>query len=313
MVINEALVAAYIYIICSVILTFVGLIGNTWTCYIFTRKKFRKVSMFFYLAVSNISNLLLMLTVWPISLTTEAFKFKSLSFSCKFFSFMMFFLSDLGPCMLLLSSLDRLASVKYSRKFQFRNKLKFQLLAVLVVIILLVILNMPLLITLDLVPFGLNNVTYILCTIDLVDYARMSKYILIKINLVSLFIPFILMILSTILIAHHLIKHKRKLNSSKTKFEKEIRFVRVVLTVDLFYFITNCPTLLKALATGITGIDYSNFWLTVIFDVLLEVYLTADFFLYYWCNKLFRDHVKMIFLCIKRRTKFTVGNVNKDT
>jgi hypothetical protein len=71
MAVNEALVAASIYFICSIILTIVALIGNTWTCYIFTRKKFRKVSMFFYLAVSNISNLLLMLTVWPGSLFPE--------------------------------------------------------------------------------------------------------------------------------------------------------------------------------------------------------------------------------------------------
>ena len=91
MVINEVLVAAYIYLICSVILTIVALIGNTWTCYIFTRKKFRKVSMFFYLVISNIANLLLILTVWPASLLPEEFKLRSLSFSCKFIPFITFF------------------------------------------------------------------------------------------------------------------------------------------------------------------------------------------------------------------------------
>jgi hypothetical protein len=187
MVINEKLVVAYIYLICSVIFTIVALIGNTWTCYIFTRKKFRKVSVFFYLAVSNIANLLLILTVWPASLFFDQFKLRSLSFCCKFIPYITFFLSDLGPSMLLLSSLDRLASVRFSRKLQFRNKFKYQLLIVLVVTILLVILNIPFLIALDLVPFEYKNVTYVLCTNHLVDFFPMSNYILIKTNLFSLF------------------------------------------------------------------------------------------------------------------------------
>ncbi len=162
----------------------------------------------------------------------------------------------------------------------------------------------------DLVPYGLKNTTTVLCTIHLVDIVPMSNYIFIKTNLVSLFLPFILMILSTILIAHHLITHKRKFNSSRTKFEKEVRYVRVVVSVDLFYFITNSPALLKGLVTAFTSTYYNNIWFIVIFNIFLEVYLSADFFLYYWCNKLFRDHVNMILPCIQKRRKITVGNAN---
>jgi hypothetical protein len=265
---------------------------------------------------------LLILTVWPASLFFEEFKLRSLSFSCKFIPFITNFLSDLGPSMLLLSSLDRLASVKYSRKLQFRNKFKYQLLIVLVVTILLVILNIPFLIALDLVPFESKNVTYVFCAIHLVDFFPMSNYMLIKTNLFSLFLPFFVMILSTILIAHHLIKHKRKFNSSRAKFDKEVRYVRVVLSVDLFYFITNSPALLKGLVYVFTGINYINVWLTVALNLLLEVYLSADFFLYYWCNRLFRDHVKKIFqknkknknqLCNKTKKQFIIGSATKHT
>jgi hypothetical protein len=312
MVINEVLVVAYIYLICSAILTIVALIGNIWTCYIFTRKKFRKVSMFFYLAITNILNLLMMLTVWPNSLATNAFKTKTLSFSCKFFTFLSFYLSDLGPCVLLLSSLDRLASVKYSQKFQFRNKLKYQILIVLVISLAVAGLNLPVVMYMDLVALKYNNVTYIVCTFDLYDFVPISKYILVKSSFVSLFIPFFLMLLSTILIAHHLVKHKRKFNSSRTKFKKEVRYVRVVISVDFFYFITNSPTLCKGLIYVFTNNYDDNIWLMAFLNILLEIYLSADFFLYYWCNKLFRDHVKIIFHCMKQR-KFKVSSVNKHT
>ena len=176
--------------------------------------------MFFYFAISNITNLLLMLTIWPVSLARPAFKFDTLEFSCKFFTYITYVLSDLGPSMLLMSSLDRLAYVKYSRKFQFRNKFKYQLLIVLVVTVSIAILNVPLLVYMDLLELIYQNITIKVCYLgaqnQLIDY-----YLWIKTYMVSLFIPFVLMLTSTILIAQHLSKSKKKLNSSGTKFKKK--------------------------------------------------------------------------------------------
>ena len=304
----ETFVIMYIYVIASILLTFVALVGNTWTCYIFTREKFRKVSMFFYLAISNITNLLLMLTIWPVSLARPAFKFDTLRFSCQFFTYITFVLSDLGPCMLLMSSLDRLASVKYSRKFQFRNKFKYQLLIVLIVIASITILNVPLFIYMDLFEFIYPNITFKVCYLGAQNQS-IANYIWIKSYMVSLFIPIILMLTSTILIAHHLIKSKKKFNSSRTKFKKEIRYVRIVVSVDLFYLFTNCPSLIIGLLQVIMQVSLMNIYFKFL-NILLAIYLSADFFLYYWCNKLFRDYVKNVFKCNKKK-KLKVSSANK--
>ena len=309
---NEIIIMAYVYLITSSVLTVVCLVGNTWTCYIFTREKFRKVSMFFYLAISNIVNLLMMLTVWPVSLARNGFKYDTLAFSCKFFTYITYFLSDLGPCILLMSSLDRLASVKYSRKFQFRNKFKYQLLIVLVLTALIAILNFPLLIYCESIKVTLQNMTFTICFFTIIKYNNAVEYYLwIKTFMVSLFIPFVLMLISTILIAHHLIKSKKQINSSRTKFKKEMRYVRIVVSVDLFYLLTNCPSLILALVQVATNFNFASIIYLKFLNILLEVYLSADFFLYYWCNKLFRDYVKNIFNCNKKK-KLTVSAVHKN-
>jgi hypothetical protein len=290
---NEQDIAKYIYFVGSAILTIVALIGNTWTCYIFTREKFRKVSMFFYLAIGNVVNLLLMLTIWPDSLAKSLFKFDSLLFSCKFFSFITFFLSDLGPWVIALGSLDRLLSVKYSRRFQFRNKFKYQLFIVLIITTFITIVNLPLLIYLEI---QIQNSTTLICNYKS-NFEYLVNYMGIKTNIVSLLLPFLLMLISTILIAHHLIKNKKKLDSSRTKFKKEIRYVRVVVSVDLFYFVTNAPALVKAIIFRALNITYSNIWMTLTLNLLLAFYLSADFFVYFWCNKLFRDYVYFLIRC----------------
>ena len=290
---SELEIAQYIYLVGSAILTIVALIGNSWTCYIFTREKFRKVSMFFYLAIGNIVNLLLMLTIWPVSLAKNMFKYNSLLFSCKFFSFITFFLSDLGPLVIALGSLDRLLSVKFSRRYQFRNKLKYQMLIVLIISAIITLLNVPLLFYLEIHS---QNTTTSTCYYKL-NFQYLATYMDIKTNIVSLFLPFVLMLISTILIAQYLIQNKKKLDSSRTKFKKEIRSVRVVVSVDLFYFLTNAPTLVKVIIFRALNITYTNIWVTLTLNLLLAFYLSADFFIYFWCYKLFRDYVYFIFRC----------------
>lgn len=84
-----------VYLTMVSVLTLVCLIGNSFTCFIFTTKSFRRVSMFFYLSIGTVVNILLMLTVWPISALKDLFKIHSNLFSCKFFAYLHFFLSEI--------------------------------------------------------------------------------------------------------------------------------------------------------------------------------------------------------------------------
>ena len=57
---NEAKIVNSLYIAGSGILSVVGLFGSTIICYIFTRKNSRGVSMFRYLAIGTVINLLML-------------------------------------------------------------------------------------------------------------------------------------------------------------------------------------------------------------------------------------------------------------
>ena len=84
---------------------------------------------------------------------------------------------------------------------------------------------------------------------------------------------------------------------------KRNTLVRIVVSVDLFYLITNSPSLIIGLVQVITRVNLVNIYFKFL-NILLAIYLSADFFLYYWCNKLFRDYVKNVFKCnVKKKLK----------
>ncbi len=237
-----------VYLTMVSVLTLVCLIGNSFTCFIFTTKSFRRVSMFFYLSIGTVVNILLMLTVWPISALKDLFKIHSNLFSCKFFAYLHFFLSEISPWMITLGSLDRLISVKYFRRFQFRNKLKYQIGIVLTIVISIAILNLPALLYLTI---GLIRANQTRCGLE-IHNLYIGQYLIIKTDFISLFIPFALMLISTITIGQYMIANKKKISINRTKFQKELQYVKTVVCMDFFFFITNAPTIFVGIIQLIT-------------------------------------------------------------
>jgi hypothetical protein len=282
------------YVTIASVLTLVCLIGNSFTCYIFTAKSFRRVSMFFYLAIGTVVNILMLLTIWPVSAAKDLFKFHSNLFSCKFFTFITFFLSEISPWMITLGSLDRLISVKYLRRFQFRNKLKYQIGIVFIIAISIALLNLPILLY---ITIGLNRANQTRCGLE-IHNLYIGQFLIIKTDIIALFFPFVLMLFSTITIGQHLIANKKKISINRNKFQKELQYVKTVVSMDFFFFITNAPAIFKGIIQIITYLTggypplINDIWFKLIADTLLAIFFAADFFVYYACNKLFRKYFK---------------------
>ena len=72
--------------------------------------------------------------------------------------------------MLVISSLDRLASVKYPDRFLFKNKLKFQILIVSIIFLIFGCLNIPSLVYRDVKSTYYNNRTFYYCEITKYEF-----------------------------------------------------------------------------------------------------------------------------------------------
>ena len=288
-----------VYLIMASVLTIVCLIGNSFAFYIFTRESFRRVSMFFYLAIGTVVNILMMLTIWPVSASKDLFKFHSNLFSCKFFTYITFFLAEISPWMITLGSLDRLISVKYFRRFQFRNKLKYQIGIVFIIAVSIALFNLPVLLY---NTIGLNRANQTRCGLE-IHNLYVGQYLMIKTDFISLFVPFVLMLFSTITIGQYMIANKKKMSINRTKFQKELQYVKTVVSMDFFFFITNSPVIFKGLIQLIAFLSgaypplLNDIWFRLIADTLLAIYFAADFFVYFAFNKLFRKYFKTMIHC----------------
>jgi hypothetical protein len=128
------------YLIVSIILTLVGLIGNSITFYISSRPKMRNIPLFRYLMASMVNDFFVLLTMWTWTFPNV---FYSVSINCKVFNFFGILFNNCTGYIIVLSLIDQFLSVKYPLKFHFRKKLKYQLLALIIIFMVLAILDVP--------------------------------------------------------------------------------------------------------------------------------------------------------------------------
>ena len=172
----------------SIILSIIGLIGNSTSIFIITKEQFRRASLFRYLAFSLINDTFVLVTMW---LYTLPVVFQMTSLGCKLTQYFGFLFYQVCPWIIVAGSIDRVFSVKFPTKYKFRTKLKFQ------------IFYMPLYLNYD-IQTQLNQT---ICTINnnhIQFYTDLASF------LVSVIIPFIIMIVCTSTIGLHMIKNKKK-------------------------------------------------------------------------------------------------------
>ena len=184
----------------SIILSIIGLIGNSTSIFIITKEQFRRASLFRYLAFSLINDTFVLVTMW---LYTLPVVFQMTSLGCKLTQYFGFLFYQVCPWIIVAGSIDRVFSVKFPTKYKFRTKLKFQILIITIIFVIVMFLNIPLYLNYD-IQTQLNQT---ICTINnnhIQFYTDLASF------LVSVIIPFIIMIVCTSTIGLHMIKNKKK-------------------------------------------------------------------------------------------------------
>ena len=294
-------------LIAAIVLTIVGVIGNPIVFFILTKSRFRNVSIFRYSIVSVVNDSFVLITMWPYNFP-EAFQMNTSSISCKLSQYFGYLFYQFCSWIIVLSSIDRLLSVKYATRFQFRNKLKYQALALSVIFVVILFLDIPFYSYFD-IHVQSNNST--LCATNDIF---IQFYIDLTNLLISTIIPFFIMVLCTILIGHTLITQKSRLMENRRTYKKELQYVKVLYALDAFFLICNLPFCIQQLISdGFTINNKPYFFQTFIFNVtnsIIYIQNAFAFFVYFISNKGFRKYFLSIIIPNNRVGDFTISTTN---
>ena len=281
-----------IWIVAASILSTVGIIGNSIVFYVSTRTKFRNITIFRYLATSMINDFFIIITIWFYA-TPDAFKLETETFNCKITVYFGYLFYQYSPYIISIASIDRLLSVKYPTKFKFRTKLKYQ--------ILLLLITFSCFVFLDVIYYNYydihrkeDNSTYCFTS---------SPQIHVYIDLVNMVLmvnSFVIMITSTIIVTRYLMSKKAFHQNATSR--KEIKCIKVLVAMNSFYIICNLPYCLQRITQDVFNLNNIEFDFHIIEGVsfvLIYVQNTFSFFLYLFCNKVFRGYCLSI-VCSKK-------------
>ena len=289
--------------ISTTVLTAIGLVGNSLVVFILSRPEFLKVPMFRYLIAATIFDTINVLLSWP-SVYPDAFQVNNLPISCKLYIYLFYIPFQASPWIIALSSVDRYLSIKYPKSLNFRNQFKYQLLAIIIILIGILLIDIPFYIYHDV----LSNETGCVPT----EY-KIEFYLDVLDALISTIIPFIIMILSTILTSCLIVSQKAKLQKDNSKkFQKEMQLIKVLLAMDIYFLICNLPYCILTIVDDVLAINYFGTFSFYILNALTYVFSSCDFIIYFSFNKLFRKHF-LSMISYFRKDKFNSSKIATST
>ena len=305
-------ISNYLFVIFIIVLTVIGIIGNSFAIYILTRPKFIKLPIFRYFFATEVVASMSLVSMWTWNAVVWL-NWNVTDYFCKFFEYLLHTGYDLYPWINVVNSLDRLMSVKFPNKYLFRNKLKYQLLAIAAILIASILVNIP-----SFLHYETSNVSVCGIADDFIGIQIFSANLII-----SNIAPLLIMILTSSLTTYYLIKEKKKIRqeSNRKSFIRELKFFKCVVSVDLWFFICYLPwsilNLLKYVFRSQNKVY--DFWrvLQAFCVILVMVQTTCNFFVYYIFNKSFKNYFytiisphfdKLIVLKIKVATFFKKTN-----
>lgn len=285
-------VSSTFYLTSSIVITTVGLIGNLLSLYILSKPQFRDISFFRYLIVTMANDIINLATWWPSILPYQT---NTDSVSCKLVTFFGYLFYQFCPWIIVVSSIDRLLSVKYPAKFRFRTKLKYQAALLSVIFGVLVLLNVPFYSYFDI--YSISDETTECSTGDSHIQINLDFAVL----LISTVIPFIIMVVCSSVIGRTLITNRARLLQNRKNYQKEFQLINTMHAMNLFFLVCNLPFSIQQLVFDIMQIfNITSDLQPLVYDITNTISFCKNafgFFLYVSCNKLFRGYFFSIINC----------------
>lgn len=269
-----------------------GIIANIISFKVFTREKFKKTSFSVYYQSLAISDSISLLWVY-IAFCADRYRLNLLTtvFLCKYFRTQTHVGRGISSWLLTLISLDRVISLIFPKRFLFLTKKKIQLMVVGCITAYHVLFNIPLLIEMVYIEtfvfdsFGNLTTKQISC----LDPANDALIWIVRTN--TRIIPFVIMLILTVLTVGLIVRSCRKLESKAVKSENlsinsDTKFAITSIVFNVLFIVLNLPVfILDFLKLD----DDLSLVLRNVFNVFYHTSFAMNFFVNLLTNTIFRD------------------------
>jgi hypothetical protein len=266
----------------SILIALIGIPGNIFVFCVYSRKKYRNVAMFRYLMVSVVCGTIqILLNCFFVSASV----YIQNDIFCKISTYFQYISCGFVAWVTAVISIDRYFNVKYPRKYLFRNEFSFQLTILFIAFITTLLVYSPVIFHYNLVFNSVLNST--VCGF----FDSRSEFIInVSSCILSLFVPFSIMMILTFLATRNLMKLKSNMNINVLK--NELKLLEILLGLDLFFFSCYFPYYTCILTFNYLSLGHNSKSQTILnFSIFIKnFYFSSNFCLLFWCNKVFRKH-----------------------
>lgn len=275
----------------SIAITIIGLLGNTLALVVLSRlKEFKKEPLFRYLFIGSTFDVFNLLSVWA-SFYPNYFFISTNKLACQISYFLFNTTQEFTAYINVVCSIDTYFMVKFPTDYQFRKKIKFQVILLSIIFLVLCLLNVPRYIYMTIEP-------YFGCTSS---NLQIESYLTIANFCIQTLIPVILIIIFSCLTFYELVIKKRRLNRNAV-LKNEKNLFRTSMGFNAFFFTCNLPiSIIFALSF------FSNIKIpctSLIYDIstlIQAVYYSFDIFIYIASNRIFREYFQSKMACPCRK------------
>jgi hypothetical protein len=273
----------------AITLSIIGVFGNTIVFLVYNSKEFSKHSMNRYISILAIIDTISLLLIWT---QIETDFFNTYQLACKFQWLAINVFYQFCSVLIVTISIDRYFNVLHSKKNHIREKLPFQIAVVFVIFLALIAINTPYFIYYDIRL--VDNETLLCC---------MEEYTVVYLDLFivchSLIFPCIIMLFCSIKM-YIKVRNIGKIVSRPRGYRKEVNMLKLLVSIIVFYFVTNAPVLIGAIFTDLNvarGEDVSiNLFIYDILNSISYIHNSCSIFIHWYVNKIFRKKIKSIFV-----------------
>ena len=275
------------------ILSFFCITGNSLSIYIMTKPKFFKIPLFRFSAVATLLSIF-RLFCWIVGAYPNEFGVTKSGLNCTMFYYLAYIPHQVATWIVVWTGIDCYISVRYPIKFQFRNKIQYQALIIFIILVLNLLNDIP---NIFLFEFVQND-----CIVTNYETATI---VLIESGFLCTVLPGCLMILFSCLIYKRLSENKKKLGVNQ---KKEISLFKTFISTYILFLVCYVPYYISFLVFNILKIPFERSIVWQIDQYLCSFYSAFDFFIYFFSNRIFREHCMKTFglscCSVKNKQKF---------
>lgn len=292
----------FIYILFPPIVLLTGLIGNITGLIVMSRKKLAKFTIrnvYRFLFVSDTA-ILIQIVIAYMQLSIEYDPTITSTMFCKVFSFFNYAFGPISSLLIVYISCERLISIKYFSGKNYLSVLKIQILFYVLVIVFNIVYYLGIAFYFDVQTSTsqVSNTTNETQTVEFCTF--IDKFSLDLFSYMDLInravVPFVLMILSTILLTHSIFKSRHRISgtgvneSDRKRFRKDLKFTITSIFLNLVYIFLQMPV-------SIT-IFFPNYWISPVYVFSLFLFYASyavNFYTIITFNSIVRNEFLVLF------------------